>query len=149
MTTRRTADITRALARADVAICSRLIPGGGERNRPRIRQWITFLANFYIRTVLGLRVHDCTTGFRGYRRAAIRSIDIDALFCPGPALLQELLFLLARGGFSVVEIPFLFEQRRAGRSKINLPLLLLSLSNVWSIRKIHGARTERRHEAED
>ena len=142
-------DISKALVRADVAICSRLVPGGGERNRPRIRQWITFIANFYIRLVLGLRVRDCTTGFRGYRRAALQSLDTDALFCPGPALLQELLFILTRKNFSVVEIPFLFEQRRAGRSKINLPLLLLSLANVWNIRKIHGAHTERNHAIED
>ena len=55
-------------ADADLVIGSRYIPGGGVENWPFRRVMLSGFANTYIRTVTGLRIHDCTGGFRCWRR---------------------------------------------------------------------------------
>jgi len=122
---------------AGVAICSRLVPGGGERNRSFIRRWLTYASNLYIRIILGLRQRDCTTGYRAFSREALSAVEPEKLFTPGPAIVQELLYVVAQRGFRIVEIPFMFEQRVAGVSKLNIATLALSISNVLKIRKVH------------
>ena len=130
--------ITESLQHADVIVCSRLIPGGGQGERSTLRSLITVLANRYIRFILGLEVNDCTTGYRGYRREALARLNLDTIFSRGPAIVQELLLMLMNVGCRVKEIPFVFKDRKAGRSKLGLGLLLLSLVNVWSMKNRHG-----------
>lgn len=127
-----------ALKSADIVICSRLIPGGGERDRSITRKLLTIASNLFIRSTLGLKARDCTTGYRGFTRAAISAIDPDSLVSPGPAIVQEMLYILVRKGFAATEIPFIFEPRAAGRSKLNIATLALSISNVLKIKAVHG-----------
>ncbi|MCK4648207.1 glycosyltransferase, partial [bacterium] len=47
----------------DVVIGSRLVPGGGEVGRGFLRRLITRLAAIYVRTLLGFRVTDPTSGY--------------------------------------------------------------------------------------
>lgn len=131
-------DVIAALQSADFVICSRLIPGGGEVNRTLTRRLLTIASNMYIRFTLGLKTKDCTTGYRGFTRRAIMAIDPDSLFTPGPAIVQEMLYILVRKGFEPVEIPFIFEPRAAGRSKLNPATLALSISNLKKIKRVHG-----------
>ena len=48
---------------ADLVIGSRYLPGGGVENWPLHRVMLSGFANSYIRTVTGLRVRDCTSGY--------------------------------------------------------------------------------------
>ena len=64
----------RGTADADLVIGSRYIPGGGVENWPLHRVMLSGFANTYIRTVTGLRIHDCTGGFRCWRREALARI---------------------------------------------------------------------------
>jgi dolichol-phosphate mannosyltransferase len=130
-------NIIEALKRADVVICSRFMTGGGEQGRTFTRRFLTKVSNAYIRIILGLKVKDCTTGYRGFTRRAMMSLDADALMSPGPAIVQEKLFILALKGFRVEEIPFVFEPRAAGRSKLNPFTLLMSISNLAKIKRLH------------
>jgi dolichol-phosphate mannosyltransferase len=120
---------------ADMVVCSRLVPGGGERGRPFWRRAVTLAANAYIRRALGLKVRDCTTGYRVMRREALAAIPLDRAACAGPAIVQEILFLFARAGFRIREIPFVFGERAAGESKLNWRTLLRSLRDVREIRR--------------
>jgi len=121
-----------AADRADVAIGSRLVKGGAEMGRSFLRTLITHAANFYIRTILGLSVCDCTSGYRVFRRHVLEAIDLDTLTSNGPAIVQEVLFRCKQKRFTMIEIPIIFEERRSGRSTFNAKILLAGL---WSVLK--------------
>src|SRR5688500_298103 len=65
------ADLPRLLAAAadaDLVIGSRYVPGGQLRNWPAHRVALSTFANRYVRAITRLPVHDCTSGFRCWRR---------------------------------------------------------------------------------
>ncbi|NLE75322.1 MAG: polyprenol monophosphomannose synthase [Chloroflexi bacterium] len=103
----------------DIAIGSRYVPGGGTRNWGVGRQLLSGGANFVARTTLGLRAHDCTAGFRCYRRSLLETAPLDRIFSDGYSFLIELLYRCQRMGCTVGESPIIFEDRRAGQSKIS------------------------------
>lgn len=109
---------------ADVALGSRLVPGGGEINRSLYRHFVTKAANLLTRRVMGYAVHDCTSGFRAFRREVLEAIDLDTLSAEGPAIVGEILYRVVRGGWRVVEVPFIFEDRRFGASNLRAATLL-------------------------
>lgn len=118
----------------DVVIGSRLITGGGETGRSFIRKIITHLANSYIRLVLGLKVRDCTSGYRVFRRAVLKAIHLETLTAKGPAIVQEVLFRCSQHGFRMVEVPIIFEERKRGKSTFNWKIMLSGLWSVWKFR---------------
>ncbi len=124
-----------ALKEADVAIASRLVPGGGESGRSFIRGWITSAANAYLRVVLGLAVRDCTTGYRGFRREALQAVPWDRVCSPGPSIVQEILYAVISRGFVAKEVPFMFRERIAGESKLNFGKLVAGLVEAFRIRR--------------
>ncbi|MCL5950842.1 MAG: polyprenol monophosphomannose synthase [Chloroflexi bacterium] len=103
----------------DVMIGSRYVPGGGTRFFSIQRQILSNVANAFARTALGLRATDCTAGFRAYRRPVLESLNLDSIFSNGYSFLIELLFLCQRHGWRIGEIPIIYEDRRAGKSKIS------------------------------
>jgi len=118
----------------DLLIASRLIPGGGERGRPFLRRWITRLANFYIRLVLGLPVRDCTSGYRVFRREVLAAIDLDHIMSAGPSVVEEVLYKAYKRGFRIKEVPYILEERKAGESTFNRKIMLDALRKMPAIR---------------
>jgi glycosyltransferase involved in cell wall biosynthesis len=132
---RRVPDLLAALDRgADVALGSRFVPGGAERNRGLVRRTITRLANWYIRIVFGIPVLDSNSGFRAFRREALAGIEPDSLTSKGPAIVQEVLFRATRRGYRIVEVPILFVNRERGRSKLGIAQLLQGYFAVLRLR---------------
>lgn len=117
----------RATAKADLVIGSRLVPGGGEQGRSPVRTLITLLANNWIRLCLGLKVRDCTSGYRVYRRWLLERFDWDRIHSTGPSIVQEQLIAAVALGAIVKEVPILFEERRAGQSTLNTQILVAGL----------------------
>jgi dolichol-phosphate mannosyltransferase len=75
--------------------------------------------SLYSRTVLGLDVRDLTSGYKGFRRKVLESIDLDAVRSEGYSFQVELTYRALRRGFRVVEVPIVFVDRRAGQSKMS------------------------------
>ncbi len=119
--------LLKASRRADIVVGSRLVPGGGEEGRRGLRQLITLLANFYIRVVLGLPLRDCTTGYRVFRRWVLESVDWARVRSGGPAIVQEVLVAARALDAHMVEVPILFEERRAGQSTFSFKILMAGL----------------------
>ena len=69
--------------------------------------------------MLDLKAHDCTAGFRAYRRPVLESIELNRIFSNGYSFLVEMLFLCEARGWRVSEVPIIYEDRRAGTSKIS------------------------------
>jgi dolichol-phosphate mannosyltransferase len=103
----------------DLVIGSRYVPGGGSRNWGIARRALSRGANAVAHITLGLGARDCTAGFRCYRADLLQAIDLDSIRSNGYSFLIEMLFLCQQMGASVGEIPIIFEDRRAGRSKIS------------------------------
>ena len=110
------------------------------------RRWITRLANFWIQLLLGAGVRDWTTGFRGFRREALLAAPLDKMFSTGPSVVQEVLYPCLLQGFSATEIPFVFEDRKRGKSKLKLKTLIDSMIKIIKIRRTYGYLRKKRDE---
>jgi dolichol-phosphate mannosyltransferase len=115
---------------ADVVIGSRLVAEGGETGRHAVRKIITLAANTYIRVVLGLKLRDCTSGFRTFNSRALDAIPWEKMEARGPEIVQEVLLQARRAGLNMVERPILFEERRAGQSTFNWKIMVRSFAFV-------------------
>ena len=107
-----------ALPGADLVIGSRYVPGG-KVLYPLARRMLSRGANTFARLTLGLQAHDCTAGFRLYRRRVLESIELDSIFSNGYSFLIEMLFEVQQRGWKVAEVPIVFEDRQFGQSKIS------------------------------
>src|SRR5262245_1299268 len=72
-------------ATADLVIGSRYVRGGGVRNWPFRRRLLSRLGNVYVRAVTGIAVHDCTAGYRCWRRDALARLPLATLASNGYA----------------------------------------------------------------
>jgi glycosyltransferase involved in cell wall biosynthesis len=103
----------------DVVIGSRYVPDGGAEGSTLPRILLSWGANAFARTTLGLRAHDTTAGFRCYRREVLESIDLNAIRSCGYSFLIEILYMAQRRGWRVGEVPITFHNRQLGQSKIS------------------------------
>jgi len=113
---------------------SRAVHGGLDADRGLTRRLITKAANFYIRVLLGVRVRDCNSGFRCWRRETLERIHVEDAFSPGPAIVQELLFKTARAGIGIAEVPIEFSNRLHGHSTLTVRTLLSGYTAVLKLR---------------
>lgn len=105
--------------RQHVVIGSRYVPGGGTLNCKPDRIWMSRIGNLVAKSALGLQAMDTTAGFRLYRREVLEAIPLDEIFSSGYSFLVEMLFLCQQAGYQVGEVPIIFEDRRAGTTKIS------------------------------
>jgi dolichol-phosphate mannosyltransferase len=85
--------------------------------------------------VLGVAVRDLTTGFKAYTRRALESIDIEAVASNGYAFQIETTFRALQRGLHVVELPIVFVDRRAGKSKMSRHEVAEAILGVWAMRR--------------
>ena len=114
----------------DLAIGSRYVPGGGSSGCTIDRKLLSWGANAFARTMLGLRAHDTTAGFRCYRRQVLETVDLDGIKASGYSFLIEMLYRVHRRGWRVGEVPIVFENRRLGTSKISKDEILRAMGTV-------------------
>jgi dolichol-phosphate mannosyltransferase len=127
------------LSRAhDLVIGSRYVAGGGTLNCTAKRKALSQGANTFAKVMLGLRAQDCTAGFRCYRREVLQAIDLDSIRSNGYSFLIEMIFYVQRRGFTIGEVPIIFEDRRRGTSKISRNEVLRALQTVerLSVRRV-------------
>lgn len=117
---------------ADVAIGSRYVRGGGTIDWPVRRQLLSKWGNRYTGVMLRTGIHDCTSGFRAYRAAALAAIDPSTTTAEGYAFLTELVRRLARARATMVETPIIFRDRERGVSKMSGRIILESMLLVTS-----------------
>ncbi|MFO0957538.1 MAG: polyprenol monophosphomannose synthase [Isosphaeraceae bacterium] len=106
--------------RFDVMIGSRYVPGGGVEGEFNLkRKFMSTGINLYARLLLGLRSKDNSGSYRCYRVAKLAEIDLDSIRSRGYSFMEEILYHCRVVGCTIGETPILFENRRAGISKIN------------------------------
>jgi dolichol-phosphate mannosyltransferase len=119
----------RALDKADVAVASRYVKGGGVKDWPLRRRIVSKGATLIARLLT--KVKDPMSGFFAIRKEVLEEdADLD------PKGYKILLEVLVKGRYEKVEeVPFVFEDRRAGDSKLSAGVCTDYLSHVWSLLK--------------
>jgi dolichol-phosphate mannosyltransferase len=129
-------DLVRLIAAgtsADLVIGSRYVPGGTLHNWPRRRRWLSAVANWYVRAVTGLRIRDCTSGFRCWSRDLLARLPLAAVASDGYAFQVEMAFEAMRAGSRIVEAPIAFVERRQGSSKLSWSVIVESIWMPWRL----------------
>jgi dolichol-phosphate mannosyltransferase len=128
---------------ADIVIGSRYLQGVSVVNWPLRRLMLSTFANWYVRTVTGMRVRDCTAGFRCWRRDAVAKMPLDRITSDGYSFQVETLFLALAAGCTVTEVPIIFVERRVGASKISGGVIRESFWTPWRLvlRRLFGPRS--------
>jgi dolichol-phosphate mannosyltransferase len=129
----------------DIVIGSRYVTGGHTEN-PIVLIGMSRILNLVYRFAFGLRVNDVSNSFRLYRGDQVRSIQ---LVSSDFDIVEEILIRLVFGqaSASVAEIPITFEQRKAGKSKRNLPALLASyIGTIVTMRRFRHAELKKRRQ---
>ncbi len=118
----------------DLVIGSRYINGVRVLNWPMNRLLLSYSANVYTQIITGLPVHDATGGFKCYRIAALKTIDLDHIRSNGYAFQIEMSFKVWKKGFRLVEIPIVFADRRLGVSKMSKNIVYEAVFMLWKLR---------------
>jgi dolichol-phosphate mannosyltransferase len=137
----RPEDLPKLLAtakQADAVIGSRYVPGGTVVNWPKSRELLSKGANLYNRIMLGVQVKDATGGFRVYRAATLRRIDLNGIESAGYCFQIDMTLRVLQSGMTITEVPITFVERERGASKMSRTVIFEAFGRVarWGI----GAR---------
>ena len=118
------ADLPRLLAAAgdgaDVVVGSRYVRGGRVEGWSTWRRWLSRFGSWYARRLLRIPVCDPTAGFKCFRADALRALPYRTTRSAGYVFQIEMTVHAVDAGLRVVEMPIVFRERRAGRSKMTL-----------------------------
>ena len=113
------------LDEADVAVASRYTPGGGvDPGWSWARKQISYWGNVGIRLILGLEVKDATAGFKAFRRTTLERFGVVRLRLSGFGFQAEVAYRCEQTGLKVVEHPYVFMERTAGKSKMSFGIVV-------------------------
>ncbi|MBW3520715.1 MULTISPECIES: polyprenol monophosphomannose synthase [unclassified Chryseobacterium] len=108
-----------ACKNADMAVGSRYSKGVNVVNWPMGRVLLSYFASKYVRSILGLPIHDTTAGFVCFSRKTLEEIGLDNVKLKGYGFQIEMKFRAFKKGFKIVEVPIIFTNRILGESKMN------------------------------
>ena len=104
---------------ADLAVGSRYCNGISVVDWPLGRIMMSYFASLYVRTVLRMKVYDCTAGFVCYSRKVLETINLDGVRMKGYGFQIEMKYTAFRLGFKIAEVPIIFINRQLGTSKMS------------------------------
>ena len=133
---------------ADLVIGSRWVPGGRTVNWPRRRELLSRTANGYAGWILRVKVADITAGYRVYRAAAMRGLELDSIRSQGYYFQVEMTVRILDAGGTVAEVPIVFAEREAGSSKMTFGIIAEAMVKVTllGIRRLGRRRSRVREQ---
>jgi len=112
---------------ADLVVGSRYVPGGSVTNWSRGRVALSRTGNTYARWMLGIPLHDATSGFRVYRRALLEDLVANPIASEGYGFQIELVLRSWQLGATLAEVPITFREREHGHSKLSRGMVVEAL----------------------
>jgi dolichol-phosphate mannosyltransferase len=119
---------------ADLVIGSRYVPGGKVLDWGIGRRIISRGGSIFARTVLGLKPHDLTGGFKCWRATTLAAVPFDGIHAGGYVFQIEMTYRASRSGARVREVPITFRDRRVGQSKMSRRIVFEALLVVLQLR---------------
>jgi len=136
-----------ANAGAGLVIGTRWMPGGSVVGWPWHRRWVSRTGTKVARIALRSNLHDITSGFRVIDTAWLERVPLDDIAAHGYGFQVETAHLLERLGCPIAEVPIQFVERRSGRSKMTLGIVVEALWLVfargWQLRVRPRSATQR------
>jgi dolichol-phosphate mannosyltransferase len=111
--------IVGGMSRNDVMIGSRYVKGGGTMNWPLSRRVMSTGVGLMVRMLMRIPARDTSGAYRCYRVSKLREAHLERVRSRGYSFQQEVLYRCRKAGCKIGETPILFENRRAGSSKVN------------------------------
>ena len=122
------------LAEHDVVIGSRNIKGGSVEGWSALRNFISKGGSLYSRIVLGCPIKDLTGGFNMWTRTALDAIGLENVISRGYSFQIEMKYRAYKAGMRIKEIPIVFPDRQAGKSKMSKKIFVEAFIKIWKIR---------------
>lgn len=118
----------------DLVIGSRYLNGVSVVNWPLRRLMLSYFASVYTRVITGLRISDCTSGFKCFNRKVLEAIDLNLIRSDGYSFQIEMNYRCVEKGFRVGEVPIIFIDRHAGSSKMSKKIVREAVIMVWKLK---------------
>jgi dolichol-phosphate mannosyltransferase len=103
---------------ADLVLGTRYVAGGRTVGWPWYRRVISLGGTTFARTVLLLPYGDLTGGFKAWRREVLDNLRLRETTASGYGFQVEMTWWAHRRGARIVQVPIVFRERVAGRSKM-------------------------------
>lgn len=126
-------DFLKASEKADIVVGSRYVSGGKDEQRSFLRQIISNFARKYLSFVVGVRLNDPTSGFRFFKKEALKKI-LPSLKARDPFIVTEVIYFAKKNKLVLQEVPIEFLQRISGESKLKPSTLIKYLFRVWKLK---------------
>ena len=122
----------------DLIIGSRYINGVNVVNWPMSRLLLSYFANLYCRFILGVKIKDFTGGFKCFNRKVLEGIDFTKVKSEGYSFQVEMNIKAHSKGFTIKEIPIIFNDRSSGTSKMSKKVIFEAIYMIplLKVRKI-------------
>ena len=118
----------------DVVVGSRYIEGVSVVNWPLSRIFLSYFANLYVRVITSMPIKDATSGFVGYTKNALSSIELSEIKFNGYAFQIEMKFKLWKKNFKLKEHQIIFVNRKLGKSKMNQNIIFEAIFGVIKLK---------------
>ena len=118
----------------DVVVGSRYIDGVSVVNWPLSRIFLSYFANLYVRIITSMPIKDATSGFIGYTKNALSSIELSEIKFNGYAFQIEMKFKLWKKNFKLKEHQIIFVNRKLGKSKMNHKIIFEAIFGVIKLK---------------
>ena len=121
----------------DIAVASRYINGGKIQGWSFKRKFMSKFATLIAKKGLGIDTKDPMSGFFAFKRNIIKGLNIDAI---GYKILLEI--LVKTRDANIKEIPYTFQDRELGDSKLTTKTIIDYCRSVWKLYR-HGKPMEK------
>lgn len=118
----------------DVIIASRYIKEGEVKKWNPVRKFLSYFGCLYLKLIFGNTINDLTGGFNCWRREVLQNIDFSKIISSGFIFQTEMKFSALMSGFKIVEFPYIYKERKRGKSKFSLGIFIEGLIKPYLIR---------------
>ncbi|MDR0724355.1 MAG: polyprenol monophosphomannose synthase [Endomicrobium sp.] len=126
-------EFLKAIKNYDVVIGSRYINGGKDEERTLLRKTISHFSRFYLAKVLGVNIKDPTSGYRMFKRDALKKF-VYLLKANDPFIVTEVIYQIRNNNLKIKEVPIIFLKRFSGESKLRPTTLIKYLFKVLKLK---------------
>ncbi|MFZ4712589.1 MAG: polyprenol monophosphomannose synthase [Bacteriovoracaceae bacterium] len=116
----------------DFVIGSRYVKGGG-LGYGFVRTFISKTANFLARLLLSIKLKECTTSYRGFKKDLLVKILNKKISSTGYSFFFEMVYLVSGITKNVTEFPIYFADRVAGESKISKQEIIRGVTTLFKL----------------
>ncbi len=117
----------------DLVIGSRYKNGVNVINWPISRLLLSYSANLFAKKIIGVPLSDLTSGFKGFKREVLNSLDFKKINAEGYGFQIEIHFYTYWNKFRIKEVPIIFVERRSGDSKMSKKIIWEAFWIVWKL----------------